>query len=96
MSRYKTTSINKKSLMPRKKNIVRAYDTTDIPIIPESNNDMHLISTGGDRCDNLAHRFYNDASMWWFIARANNLNTMNIPAGTKLRIPSSTNIGIGR
>jgi len=28
--------------------------------------------------------------LWWFIARVNNLKTMNIPAGTKLRIPVLT------
>ena len=67
MSRYKKTSINRKTLLPRKKNNVRAYDTTDVPIIPESNNDMHIISTEGDRCDNLAQRFYGDPSLWWFI-----------------------------
>lgn len=94
MSRYKNTSIKKKSLLPRNKNVVRAYDTTRYSVIPESNTDLHIISTEGDRCDNLAFRFYNDESKWWFIARANNLNTMNIPTGTKLRIPNSTNLGI--
>ena len=59
----------------------------------ESNSDILLIATQGDRCDLLAHRFYKDESMWWFIARANNLTSMNIPAGTKLRIPSSTSSG---
>ena len=42
-----------------------------------------------DRCDNLASRFYNDSTLWWFIARVNNLKTMNVPAGTSLRIPIS-------
>lgn len=96
MSRYKDTSVKKKTLLPRKKNIVTAYNTTMYAVIPESNNDVHIISTEGDRCDNLAFRFYRDESMWWFIARANNLSAMNIPAGTKLRIPSSTNTGISK
>ena len=51
---------------------------------------MYFIAQSGDRCDNLAQRFYGDTSLWWFIARANNLKTMNIPAGTSLRIPTST------
>ena len=93
MSRYENTSVKRKSLLPRKKNNVLAYDTTIYSEIPQSNNDMHIISTEGDRCDLLAHRFYKDESMWWFIARANNLTSMNIPAGTKLRIPSSTSSG---
>ena len=48
---------------------------------------MYFIATEGDRCDNLANRFYGDATLWWFIARVNNLTTNNIPAGTSLRIP---------
>ena len=51
---------------------------------------MYFIAQSGDRCDNLAQRFYGDSSLWWFIARVNNLKTMNIPAGTSLRIPIST------
>ena len=50
---------------------------------------MYFIAQEGDRCDNLASRFYNDSTLWWFIAKVNNLKTMNIPAGTSLRIPSS-------
>ena len=87
MSRYKNTNVKRRSLLPRKKNNVLAYDTTIYSAVPESNNDMHIISTEGDRCDTLAYRFYKDESMWWFIARANNLNTMNIPAGTSLGFP---------
>ena len=56
----------------------------------EDNSDMYFIAQAGDRCDNLAQRFYGNPSLWWFIARANNLKTMNVPAGTSLRIPIST------
>ena len=58
--------------------------------LEEKNNDMYFIATEGDRCDNLANRFYGDATLWWFIARVNNLTTNNIPAGTSLRIPINT------
>ena len=88
MSRYDKTNIRKKSLLPKKQTSVFAYDTTIYPNVPERNSDLHLISTEGDRCDNLAHRFYGDASLWWYIAKANHLKTMNIPAGTSLRIPA--------
>ena len=50
---------------------------------------MYFISQIGDRCDNLANRFYGDSTLWWFIAKVNNLTTNNIPAGTSLRIPVS-------
>ena len=55
--------------------------------IPESDSDIRLISTQGDRLDLLAARFYGASNLWWYIASANNLKTMNIPAGTKIRIP---------
>ena len=50
---------------------------------------MHFITQDGDRCDNLAFRFYNNSKLWWFVARVNNLSTNNIPAGMSLRIPAT-------
>ena len=92
MGRYENTSIfkqTKKYSKDRKIN-VNKYGTTIYNKVPESNDDMYFIAQSGDRCDNLAQRFYGDTSLWWFIARANNLKTMNIPAGTSLRIPTTT------
>tara|TARA_B100000287_G_C20205327_1_gene611791 strand:+ start:139 stop:408 length:270 start_codon:yes stop_codon:yes gene_type:complete len=83
MSRYKNTS---KSIIKRK----QYYNTTIYKKVEEKNSDSYFIAQEGDRCDNLAFRFYGDASLWWFIAKVNNLTTMNIPAGTSLRIPSRT------
>ena len=88
MGRYSGTKIKKRSLLPRDKKVVDSYETTIYKVIPESNSDLHLISTEGDRLDNLAFQYYNDSSLWWYLAKANNLTDMNIPAGTKLRIPS--------
>lgn len=44
-----------------------------------------------DRPDSLAHTFYGDATMWWYIADANPeiLSWDNIQAGTLIRIPNS-------
>tara|TARA_E500000318_G_C3434021_1_gene162291 strand:- start:71 stop:340 length:270 start_codon:yes stop_codon:yes gene_type:complete len=83
MARYKDTSKNVKN-----KKIY--YGTTIYKKVEEKNNDSYFIAQEGDRCDNLAFRFYNDSTLWWFIARTNNLKTMNIPAGTSLRIPANT------
>ena len=44
----------------------------------------------------LAFEFYNDSSLWWFIAQTNNLSTMNVPKGTSLRISFNTSFAIGR
>jgi len=83
MARYKNTSIKKRN----KKNY---YQTTIYKEVEEKNTDLYFIAQEGDRCDNLANRFYGDSTLWWFIARVNNLSTNNIPAGTSLRIPTST------
>ena len=82
MGRYDQTKINKKN----KKNY---YSTTIYEKVPERNDDMYFISQEGDRCDNLAVRFYGNPNLWWFIARVNDLKTNNIPAGISLRIPLS-------
>ena len=83
MSRYKSTDKNKKN----KKNY---YQTTIYKKVEEKNSDSYFIATEGDRCDVLANRFYGDSTLWWFIAKVNNLTTNNIPAGTSLRIPATT------
>ena len=85
MARYENTK-----LKTDKKNKKKYYTTTIYDKVPERNDDMYFIAQEGDRCDNLAYRFYNNTEYWWFIAKVNNLTTMNIPAGTKLRIPTST------
>jgi len=85
MARYSDTNIKK-----NQKTNKSYYNTTIYKKVPERNDDLYFISTEGDRCDNLANRFYNDSTLWWFIARVNNLTTNNIPAGTSLRIPVST------
>ena len=83
MARYEKTKkqrLNKKDY----------YQTTIYKKVEEKNSDSYFIAQEGDRCDNLANRFYGDSSLWWFIAKVNNLTSNNIPAGTSLRIPSST------
>ncbi len=82
MSRYKSTDKNNK-------NKKKYYETTIYKKVDEKNTDGYFIATQGDRCDNLANRFYGDSTLWWFIAKVNNLTTNNIPAGTSLRIPAT-------
>ena len=84
MSRYKNTS---KSIIKKK----QYYNTTIYKKVEEKNSDSYFIAQEGDRCDNLAFRFYGDSKLWWFVARVNNLTTNNIPAGVSLRIPATLN-----
>ena len=95
MSRYSNTKITRKSLLPKQKNDVLSYETTLYQRIPETNSDLHIVSTEGDRLDNLAFQFYGDASLWWYIAKANNLTALNVPAGKSLVIPASTDSAYG-
>jgi len=82
MSRYQNSKI-------KKTNNIDHYSTTYYAKTPVRDDDMYFIATQGDRCDLLAVRFYGDVNLWWFIAKVNNIKTMNIPAGTPLRIPSN-------
>ena len=84
MSRYKNTNIK-----ISKSNSKKGFSTTIYDDVPKSNDDMYVITQEGDRLDNLAFEYYGDQSLWWFIARVNHLNSMNVPNGTRLRIPLS-------
>ena len=96
MSRYENTNIRKKSLLPNQKNKVMSYATTIYEKVPENNNDIYVITQEGDRLDNLAFQYYGDPKLWWYIATANQISTVNVPHGTSLRIPSSTDFAKGK
>jgi len=67
------------------------YESKRYPSIPLSENDLYVITTVGDRLDLLAYQYYNDSTLWWVIAFANNNATKGsmFPApGTQLRIPT--------
>ena len=94
MSRYENTNIRKK-LLSNDKNKINSYGTTIYEKVYENNNDIYVISQEGDKLDNLAFQYYGDSKLWWYIASANKINTMNVPPGTSLRIPGTTNYAIG-
>jgi nucleoid-associated protein YgaU len=66
------------------------YKSKFYPNIPLSESDVYVITTVGDRLDSLAFSYYNDPTLWWIIAMANNNATKGalypVP-GTQLRIP---------
>lgn len=61
------------------------------PKIKPTDNDIYIIVDVMDKLDTLAFKYYGDASYWWIIAAANNINdaTLYIEPGRQLRIPSS-------
>ena len=60
------------------------------PEVPLSAKDYYVITTAGDRYDTLAQQFYNDYSLWWVIAAANNSEraSLVVEPGVQLRIPT--------
>lgn len=52
-------------------------------------SDTKILSQEGDRLDLLAKEFYGDESLWFIIAKKNNLGkgSLNVPAGKVITIP---------
>jgi hypothetical protein len=70
------------------------YKSKFYPNVPLSENDVYVITTVGDRLDSLANSYYNDPTLWWIIAVANNNATKGAlypKPGTQLRIPTNVN-----
>ena len=70
----------------------KQYRTTTIyPETPISDSDYYIITTAGDRYDNLADQFYNDHTLWWVIASANNSQraSLIVEPGIQIRIPGN-------
>ena len=61
------------------------------PNIPLRDDDVYVATETGDRLDTLAYQYYEDASLWWIIASANNIHNapFGLKDGTILRIPQN-------
>lgn len=68
------------------------YSTVIIPSVYD--NETAIRTTSIDRLDRIAYDFYQDASLWWVIAAANNIGkgTLLVPVNTRLVIPSMNTI----
>lgn len=83
-NRYK----NIKSLVSN--NGFRYRSNAVYPDIPESDRDIYVVTSVGDRYDKLAQQYYGDSTLWWIIATANSSSNRSnlIPTpGTQIRIP---------
>jgi hypothetical protein len=89
MNRYENPEILKTEYTNRP-----YYKGKFYPNIPLSESDVYVITTVGDRLDNIAFSYYDDVTFWWIIAAANNNITKGalfpVP-GTQLRIPTDIN-----
>ena len=69
----------------------RVYRPKIYPNIPFRDDDVYAATELGDRLDTLAYDFYEDSTLWWIIASANNVHgaKMGVGPGTVLRIPQN-------
>ena len=67
------------------------YRSKIYPEIPLRDGDIYVASETGDRLDTLAYQYYDDSSLWWIIASANNIHNAPfcLKDGTILRIPQN-------
>lgn len=66
--------------------------TLILDAVPESEQDIYVSTTAQTRLDMLAEEYYNDASLWWVIARANSLTSLIVKDGKVIRIPSNPKV----
>ena len=87
-SRYANTPLKKN------KDGKRVFKPTMYPKIPIRDSDIFIYPKFGDRLDNLAQKYYGDVSLWWIIAKANNLDAAHIglEMDKQIRIPMQTDL----
>tara|TARA_B100000287_G_scaffold428580_1_gene480231 strand:- start:45 stop:329 length:285 start_codon:yes stop_codon:yes gene_type:complete len=68
----------------------RYYSPTVVSSIPIKDSDIFIKVTEGFRFDMLAQRYYNDSTLWWIIAKANDMSQgqLGLDVTKKLRIPT--------
>jgi hypothetical protein len=90
---HRYTDISKTNTPEGRRYITNPY----YPTIPESPEDIYVITVQGDRYDLLAQSFYGDVNLWWIIATANNTtqDDLSILPGRQIRIPASKDLVIG-
>lgn len=79
----------KNALLRKDKDGKRYYSPTIVDNIPLSDSDQFIFPFDGDRLDTLAQRYYNDSSLWWVIAKANEISRGQIGLDPEklIRIP---------
>ena len=67
----------------------RYFRPTIVPNIPLQDSDIFMVPRVGDRFDTLAQKYYGDSTLWWIIAKANELSNgkLALDPNQKIRIP---------
>ena len=72
----------------------RYYSPLLPPTIEKDDTDIYVITQVGDRLDQLAYQYYQQAELWWIIAAANptlRKDSLFLEPGVQLRIPANSN-----
>jgi phage tail protein X len=72
----------------------RYYSPLLPPTIEKDDTDIYVITQIGDRLDQLAYQYYQQAELWWIIAAANPTlrnDSLFLEPGIQLRIPANSN-----
>lgn len=92
-SRYQYSEVIKSRIkfeQGAEKEGLRTFETTLMPKIPESEEDIYIYTREGDRLDLLAQEYYNNSEYWWILAQANNIKgSWVLEPGKRFRIPPS-------
>ena len=85
MARYNSTTIT-----VDKRRRFRVYKPTMYPSIPMKDSDTFIAPVVGQKLENIANEYYGDGSLWWIIAKANNINDSTVISNTlkRVRIPT--------
>ena len=91
MDRYQNSDILKTANTNRP-----YYKGKFYPNIPLSESDVYVITTVGDRLDNLAYSYYRDTTLWWIIAAANTSEkaSLIVQPGVQIRIPADKDLAV--
>ena len=89
MKRYQEIKFKLEEIKKKK-----VYKTMLFPEIEKHMDDIYIRTLASDRMDSIAFSYYDDVTLWWVIAQANNIGkgTMQIEPGTILQIPNPTRL----
>ena len=82
----------RRSIVKLDKDGVRYYKPSIIPNIPLKDGDQFIKPLVGDRLDILAERYYGDSTLWWVIAKANEISDGQIGVDPEKMIRIQTDI----
>lgn len=84
-----------KDVNSMKKQNKLVYESIIYPIIQREDDDIIITVGPSDRLDLLAHDYYGDSTLYWIIAKANNVitNDLFLEVGTQIYIPNRNRLG---